>query len=40
VLAGDPEHRDMLLSHAERAANCSMMICVSRANSARLELDL
>ena len=40
VLAGQPEHRDMLLSEAERAANGSMMICVSRACSARIVLDL
>ena len=40
VLAGEPDHRDMLLSAAERAAGCSMMICVSRAKSARLVLDL
>ena len=33
VLAGECEHRDMLLSEAERAANGSMMICVSRAKS-------
>jgi vanillate O-demethylase ferredoxin subunit len=40
VLAGEPEHRDALLSPAERAENKTMMICVSRAKSARLVLDL
>lgn len=40
VLAGEPEHRDALLSPEERAANKTMMICVSRAKGARLVLDL
>jgi ferredoxin-NADP reductase len=40
VLEGEPEHRDVLLSAAEKAANHSMMICVSRARSAKLVLDL
>jgi ferredoxin-NADP reductase len=40
VLAGEPDHRDMLLTPAERAANRSMMICISRAISGRLVLDL
>jgi vanillate O-demethylase ferredoxin subunit len=40
VLAGDPDHRDMLLTPAERAANRSMMICISRAKSNRIVLDL
>ncbi|MFJ8822104.1 PDR/VanB family oxidoreductase [Streptomyces sp. NPDC102467] len=40
VLAGAPDHRDFLLSDAERAANTSMMICVSRRASGRLVLDL
>ncbi|GAC1619969.1 MAG: PDR/VanB family oxidoreductase [Nevskia sp.] len=40
VLAGVPDHRDTVLSAAERAANDSMMICVSRAQSETLELDL
>jgi ferredoxin-NADP reductase len=30
VLEGDIDHRDCILSEAERAANKSMMICVSR----------
>jgi vanillate O-demethylase ferredoxin subunit len=40
VLQGEPQHRDLLLSPEERAANRTMMICVSRANSRRLVLDL
>ncbi|WP_427185402.1 PDR/VanB family oxidoreductase [Bordetella bronchialis] len=40
VLAGEPQHRDMLLTPEERATNRTMMVCVSRANSARLVLDL
>lgn len=39
VLAGEPDHRDELLSSAERAAG-TMLICVSRARSGRLTLDL
>lgn len=39
VLAGDPQHRDELLSDAERAAG-QMLICVSRARGERLTLDL
>lgn len=40
VLAGVPEHRDSLLTEEERVAGESMMICVSRATSATLALDL
>jgi ferredoxin len=40
VVAGTPEHRDMILSDSERAANNLMMICCSRAVSAELTLDL
>lgn len=40
VLAGTPDHRDMLLSADEHAAGDSMMICVSRCASDRLVLDL
>jgi ferredoxin-NADP reductase/DMSO/TMAO reductase YedYZ heme-binding membrane subunit len=39
VLAGEPDHRDGLLSNADRAAG-AMLICVSRARSERLVLDL
>jgi ferredoxin-NADP reductase len=40
VLAGEPEHRDSLLTPAERAANETMFICVSRCLGAQLTLDL
>lgn len=40
VCAGDVEHRDFVLSAAEREAGTSMMICVSRARGESLELDL
>ena len=40
VIAGAPEHRDSLLSDAERAENATMMICVGRSLSSRLVLDL
>jgi len=40
VLEGRPQHRDVLLTPEERAANRTMMICISRADSPRLVLDL
>ncbi|HEY8611256.1 MAG TPA: PDR/VanB family oxidoreductase [Roseomonas sp.] len=40
VLEGEVDHRDSILSSAERAANQTMMCCVSRAKSPRLVLDL
>lgn len=40
VLEGEPDHRDVVLSEAERAAGDVMQICVSRAKSARLVLDI
>ena len=40
VCDGEPEHRDYVLTQAERDAGKSMTICVSRARSARLVLDL
>jgi ferredoxin-NADP reductase len=40
VLEGVPDHRDSVLTPAERATNQYMMICVSRALSAHLVLDL
>jgi len=40
VLSGTPDHRDSLLTQEEREANEYMMICVGRALSDRLELDL
>ena len=40
VLAGEPDHRDSVLTAEEKAGNDCMMICVSRARTARLVLDL
>ena len=40
VVAGEPEHRDAVLTAEERAANETMMVCVSRAKGASLTLDL
>ena len=40
VIDGEVDHRDSILSSAERAANQSMMTCVSRARGARLVLDI
>ncbi|MBN6040212.1 oxidoreductase [Amycolatopsis sp. 195334CR] len=40
VLSGEPEHRDSVLTGEERQAGDTMMICVSRACSPRLVLDL
>jgi tetrachlorobenzoquinone reductase len=40
VLSGEVDHRDSVLSAAEKASNTEMMICVSRAKSPVLELEL
>src|SRR5277367_885983 len=40
VLEGIPDHRDHILSDSERASNKVMQICVSRAKTPRLVLDL
>jgi ferredoxin-NADP reductase len=40
VLSGEVEHHDGILTKAERAANRSMMICVSRCRRGPLVLDL
>ncbi|WP_342722749.1 PDR/VanB family oxidoreductase [Bradyrhizobium sp. B097] len=40
VIAGVPDHRDVILSDDEKASNKVMQICVSRAKSDRLVLDL
>ncbi|QIY61388.1 2Fe-2S iron-sulfur cluster-binding protein [Streptomyces sp. RPA4-2] len=40
VLAGEPEHRDTVLSAEERAAGDTMMICCSGTKGTRLVLDL
>lgn len=40
VLEGEVDHRDDLLTEAEKASNSCMMTCVSRACGAKLVLDL
>ena len=40
VIDGVPDHRDVVLSAAEREAGDVIQICVSRAKSARLVLDI
>ena len=40
VLEGIPDHRDVVLSDAEKSEGKLMQICVSRAKSAKLVLDL
>ncbi|WP_243230143.1 PDR/VanB family oxidoreductase [Microbacterium sp. CIAB417] len=40
VLGGDVDHRDWLLDEAEKQRNDRMYVCVSRARSKRLTLDL
>lgn len=40
VLDGEAEHRDSVLSEAERATGKTMILCVSRARSPRLVLDI
>lgn len=40
VIEGIPEHRDFILSPDEKASNKVMMICVSKAKTDRLVLDL
>ncbi len=40
VLEGTPDHRDSILTAEEKAAGKHMMICVSRARSHRLVLDI
>jgi len=40
VLAGEVDHRDMVLTKAEREANNRMMTCCSRARGSKLVLEL
>ena len=40
VLAGLPDHRDLILGTEEKAANKTMMICCSGSKGSRLVLDL
>ncbi len=40
VVSGEPDHRDVVLSDAEKVDGKVMQICVGRAKSARLVLDI
>lgn len=40
VIEGIPDHRDVILSDAEKASNTVMQICVSRSKTPKLVLDL
>jgi ferredoxin-NADP reductase len=40
VLEGTPDHRDSVLTEAEKAAGEVMLVCVSRSRTERLVLDL
>lgn len=40
VVEGTPDHRDMILTDREKAANKTMMVCCSGSKSSRLVLDL
>jgi ferredoxin len=40
VIEGEVDHRDVVLSEPERAANGCMMVCVSRALGDRLVIGL
>ena len=40
ILDGEADHRDALLTAEERASGDTMLICVSRARTPRLVLDL
>ncbi len=40
VLGGTPDHRDMVLSDAEKASGATIILCCSRARSPELILDL
>jgi ferredoxin-NADP reductase/nitrite reductase/ring-hydroxylating ferredoxin subunit len=40
VLAGVPDHQDVYLNDAEKARNDRMLVCISRAKTPRLVLDV
>ncbi len=40
MLSGAADHRDSILTDAEKQANETMMVCVSRALTEELELDV
>jgi ferredoxin len=40
LLAGTPDHRDFVLSAKQRENNSAVILCVSRATSEKLVLDI
>jgi ferredoxin-NADP reductase/nitrite reductase/ring-hydroxylating ferredoxin subunit len=40
VLEGEPDHQDVYLNDSEKSLNDRMLVCVSRAKSSRLVLDV
>lgn len=40
IVSGEADHRDSILSDEERAANKTLMICVSRAKGPHLVLEI
>ncbi|MEM7190186.1 MAG: 2Fe-2S iron-sulfur cluster binding domain-containing protein [Pseudomonadota bacterium] len=40
VIAGTPDHRDVMLTKAEKASGKTMLICVSRALTPRLVIEV
>ena len=40
VIDGIPDHRDLILTDQEKASNSVMQICVSRAKTPKLVIDL
>lgn len=40
VINGKPDHRDLVLTDAEKAANDKMTICCSRSKTKRLEIEI
>lgn len=40
ITAGEADHRDEVLTDAEKAAGETMMVCISRAKGAEITLDL
>ena len=40
VIEGVPDHRDMMLTSEQKAANDRMMICCSRSETKKIVLDM
>ena len=40
VIEGEPDHRDVILTDDEKASNTVMQICVSRAKTPKLVIDI